>query len=960
MTDLYRTFNLRNRSITSDKKCYAGQAYDSNSTTIHFTLMDGDEPWDPYAEGFKPFIVFDVYDDCGNPYVYGTTSQPIFDGTSFTIPYDITSKVRSARADYHLWFVRAAVADRFDGTPQGLVVADYLLSARDGVAFKPTNLHPPKCGMPNQAYAPTTAPTTIGALEFMRENAVIMPIEKLGLLDDGGPAGIDMVFHTLGGQRQRVHLPVATLDTDNKVELNSLPVGTEADQIPLLKGTIPEGYTIVSEGPQDQFNDRSGFKAAQLPKALRYVEKDYDTGRMHLIQLIDHQDRVMSEVDLTMEELVKKVAYDHATKSLKIEFGTGVVATVPMGDLVDTYKGRDGEIYVSEPDTASGSPVRVISIASEFKADIDDRFASVNSTTDLHIASRDNPHNVTKAQVGLSDVDNTADVNKPVSGPQQAAINSAKQQVDDRVDQTNRALAATDAKVVGLEEHISGTNGIVETHTKDIQRLDNRDAQLEDSIQKRYTGVKVDELLTRKQDVLRTDSESLISIDSNGYIKYTGDAVHVRDDIVSDSSQPVTSQALYREFATKQDVLVPKDGGHVVIEDGNRIWVDLPKVEVDGYLSPVSENPVKNSVIYRELNNKANIGEGVSQWKGSANGGQYLYNSGDVVVYDYNLYVSRVDNNDHHPTDETCWNVVRSGTLSSVVGLTAPTYIGVFGNDAATDYTITHNLGSRNVIFSIMTNDADHEFRTARVSAPTLNTLRVRLTSPPGRNGLIINVIKARTAQAVQITDYPAALAFNMEEAEWSFFQDTGKPLFAMAYDTEGNDIPGDVIQNSDTGFSSITVGFSAPVAGTLVLGEASKVVDMDAKTELTIPKEPGKGYLVQCYRDGLGQSVLDVIQTDSEIKVGCNVPWTGFVCLYEASQTKSFGPSDLTDMGDGTYRLSIQHNKGRLVGVQVFIDDDADGDGQPDGLAALDVHSTTTMAYAYLNQKVSGKVHIL
>lgn len=947
MTDLYRTFNLRNRSITSDKKCYAGQAYDSNSTTIHFTLMDGDEPWDPYAEGFKPFIVFDVYDDCGNPYCYGTTSQPIFDGASFTIPYDITSRVRSARADYHLWFVRAQVADSFDGTSQGLLVADYLLSARDGVAFKPTSLHPPKCGKPNQAYAPTTAPTTIGALEFMRENAVIMPIEKLGVMDDGGPAGIDMVFHTLGGQRQRLHLPVATLDTDNKVELNSLPIGIGADQIPVLKGTVPEGFTIVSEGPKDQFNDRSGFKAAQLPKELRYVEKDYESGRMHLIQLIDHNDRVMSEIDLTMEELVKSVSYDHATKSLRIEFGTGVTATVPMNDLVDTYKGRVDEIDVSEPDPASENPVRVISIASRFKTDIAERFTAVDSKADIHIQRLDNPHGVTKAQIGLGDADNTADAVKPVSGPQQTAINLAKQEVSGRVDQTNRALADTNAKVGQIEERITGTDGIVATHTRDIQRLDNRDAQLEDSIQKRYTSVKVDELLSKKQNTLRPGNGIRLTGD---LIEYDGPNYSVDDHLDITSTNPVSNKRVTEELGGKQDRLTA--GDHIVIDSHNRISVTLPKVDVDGYLSPVSENPVMNKVLYNELGRKANIGEGVSQWKGSANGGQYLYNSGDVVVYDYDLYVSKVDNNDHHPTDETCWNVVRSGTLASVVGVTAPTYIGVFGNDAATEYIITHNLGSRNVIFSIMTNDAEHEFRTARVSAPTLNTLRVRLTSPPGRNGLVINVLKARTAQAMQITDYPAQVAFSMSESEWSLFNDTGKPLFAMAYDDSGNDITGDIIQNSSSNFSPVAISYDTPQSGKLVVDEAAIVMPMDGAS-LDIPKDAGRNYLVMCFKDGQGQSILDVHQDDSKVSVATGgADWKGFVCLYEAKKTVKFTKSKFTQNSEGIWQMTVPHEQNRLVGAQVFVDDL--------GLAALDIHCDAENVYVRASNQLKGTLYIL
>ena len=49
-----------------------------------------------------------------------------------------------------------------------------------------------------------------------------------------------------------------------------------------------------------------------------------------------------------------------------------------------------------------------------------------NSNIQAHIGSTSNPHSVTKSQVGLSNVDNTSDVNKPISNATQTAL-SAKQ-----------------------------------------------------------------------------------------------------------------------------------------------------------------------------------------------------------------------------------------------------------------------------------------------------------------------------------------------------------------------------------------------------------------------------------------------------------------------------------------------------------------------------------------------------
>lgn len=49
--------------------------------------------------------------------------------------------------------------------------------------------------------------------------------------------------------------------------------------------------------------------------------------------------------------------------------------------------------------------------------------SNTHTQIDSHIASTSNPHSVTKAQVGLSNVDNTSDANKPISTATQTALN---------------------------------------------------------------------------------------------------------------------------------------------------------------------------------------------------------------------------------------------------------------------------------------------------------------------------------------------------------------------------------------------------------------------------------------------------------------------------------------------------------------------------------------------------------
>ncbi len=81
-----------------------------------------------------------------------------------------------------------------------------------------------------------------------------------------------------------------------------------------------------------------------------------------------------------------------------------VVSIVDQADLTKTYKATLGSLPVS---SATSSAIAVV------QADID-----------AHEARTDNPHSVTKSQVGLSNVDNTADADKPISSATQTALNA--------------------------------------------------------------------------------------------------------------------------------------------------------------------------------------------------------------------------------------------------------------------------------------------------------------------------------------------------------------------------------------------------------------------------------------------------------------------------------------------------------------------------------------------------------
>jgi len=75
-----------------------------------------------------------------------------------------------------------------------------------------------------------------------------------------------------------------------------------------------------------------------------------------------------------------------------------------------------------------------------------------------HLSNKSNPHSVTKTQVGLGNVDNTSDANKPVSKAQQEVLTQQYEQLTGYTDQ--KVHNASEWELIGSA---TGVNGYVET-----------------------------------------------------------------------------------------------------------------------------------------------------------------------------------------------------------------------------------------------------------------------------------------------------------------------------------------------------------------------------------------------------------------------------------------------------------------------------------------------------------------
>lgn len=100
-----------------------------------------------------------------------------------------------------------------------------------------------------------------------------------------------------------------------------------------------------------------------------------------------------------------------------------------MTFIVDSLEGRiqatDNNL-AKEVQDRKGEITRVEKLISDETATRAQADTNVNAKVDSHITNKSNPHGVTKAQVGLGNVNNTSDTDKPVSTAQATAIAEAK------------------------------------------------------------------------------------------------------------------------------------------------------------------------------------------------------------------------------------------------------------------------------------------------------------------------------------------------------------------------------------------------------------------------------------------------------------------------------------------------------------------------------------------------------
>ena len=199
-----------------------------------------------------------------------------------------------------------------------------------------------------------------------------------------------------------------------KTKLAGIESGATADQtateiVSLYEGTANTNKYTDAEKQLVDVATSLDTTAVTLPGAVNEVHGELNS--------------VESRVTTTENELDAHIANDGSDHSFIDQdvttTSTPTFAGIVTAGLVD---GRDLSVDGAKLDTVEenakddqvASEVPVTPAGTLTSTDVQSALEEVNSDVDLHLADLENPHEVTKAQVGLSEVDNTSDANKNV------------------------------------------------------------------------------------------------------------------------------------------------------------------------------------------------------------------------------------------------------------------------------------------------------------------------------------------------------------------------------------------------------------------------------------------------------------------------------------------------------------------------------------------------------------------
>lgn len=144
-----------------------------------------------------------------------------------------------------------------------------------------------------------------------------------------------------------------------------------------------------------------------------------------IAQEVVDRDTAIAAAKTELTTVINKEVSDR--KAADTQVRTDLEAAVEL--VAEDLRGADTTLQnniTKEVNDRKGEVTRIEGLISDEAATRAQADTTVNAKVNSHIGNKSNPHGVTKAQVGLGNVNNTSDADKPVSTAQATAIADAK------------------------------------------------------------------------------------------------------------------------------------------------------------------------------------------------------------------------------------------------------------------------------------------------------------------------------------------------------------------------------------------------------------------------------------------------------------------------------------------------------------------------------------------------------
>ncbi len=356
----------------------------------------------------------------------------------------------------------------------------------------------------------------------------------------------------------------------------------------------------------------------------------------------------------------------------------------------------------------------------EWEADIDDdtkallqqeiaratgREDDIEDALELHVADTTNPHQVTKEQIGLGNVDNTADADKPVSSAVRTAIDEVAGDLTSH--ESNRSNPHEVSKSqVGLGNC---------DNTSDMEKP----------------------VSTAQQAALDLKADKATSLSGYGIT----DAYNKNETYSQGEVDAKITDAVYIETVARQ-------AADTDLSDRITAEVTTRSTLTDGLRGDVT-------ALQAAVVTKVEISDGVTPWSSSVTYGANSFCQVNGTLY-RSLASSNIGNNP--ASSPTWWEEYASGNKEST-GLIGPDnlYTEDIGDGTSTSIAVTHNLTSTDVVWALWEKSSGKVVSASAVKT-SVNVLTLTFATAPATDAYRILVYRPGDAARIYTQTFtPAA-----------------------------------------------------------------------------------------------------------------------------------------------------------------------------------------------------------